>query len=96
MTGRLWLEPTTGRILRIDIEDTDLGDFALSSMKETIVYGDVKLGDGSSFVLPTGAEMYSCRRDNSVCAKNVTAYENCHKFAAKSRIVAGTEEVDPK
>jgi len=88
--GQLWLERTTGRLLKIELQPVDLpANFELTSIHTTIDYAPTSLGDAGVFVLPVRSETTVCERwKNSQCPKHVMTFHDCQKFAATTRIVA--------
>ena len=63
--------------------------FGLANVEVTIDYSEVPIGDLDTFLLPSRSETNVCDRHNSglSCGKNVVVFDDCRKFAAKSRIL---------
>jgi hypothetical protein len=90
LRGQLWLEKNKGRIMRTEIQPTDFGDWIANLSIETD-YDDVQLGDASTFLLPVASASESCNLLLKLCSRNVATFRNCHRFAAKSRILSFSE-----
>lgn len=89
--GRLWLDKANGRVLRSEIEPSDLGDLRSMQLSIETNYADVQLGDGSTFLLPVDSVALACNPQQRLCSRNVVTFENCHRFAAKSRVISLSE-----
>ncbi len=88
LKGRLWLELTSSRILRLEVETADVPDgVAMKKLTKKINYDDLMLGDGTKFVLPVEVEATYCKYSVEKCAVNLVSFNDCHKFAAKARVV---------
>ena len=86
--GKLWLAEGTGQVLRLEIQSVEIPpDFPMLSISVEANYADVILGDGTDFVLPTDLTSTVCKDSIERCSMNQTTFRDCHKFAAKSRIV---------
>ena len=87
--GELWLGPN-GRLLRLELRSMHLRrGFGLASVEVAIDYSEVPIGDLNTFLLPSISETNVCDRGNSglSCGKNVVVFDDCRKFATKSRIL---------
>ncbi|MGB6777051.1 MAG: energy transducer TonB [Terriglobales bacterium] len=87
--GELWLGPN-GRLRRLELRSMHLPKgFGLANVEVTIDYSEVPIGDLDTFLLPSRSETNVCDRHNSglSCGKNVVVFDDCRKFAAKSRIL---------
>lgn len=87
--GKLWIAKATSEILRLERETTDIAPrFPIDYASTAVEYSNVKLGDGSGFVLATRADDVACSSfGGKDCAHNLVTYDSCHKFKATSRIV---------
>ncbi len=76
--GSVWIEPATGRVLRIERETTALPkDFHFGSMQTRVEYGYVRLGSADPYLLPVHAEMQACRpRSRVTCFQNDIDFRN--------------------
>jgi len=105
LAGELWVEATGARLLRLRLEPLHIPpEFNIISDTTVIDYADFSLGDLGKYVLPKSSEATVCvnvdapasrnsRPDQGtlvVCYHNTAVFQNCHKFAANTRVV--TEE----
>lgn len=87
--GKIWIAKATSQILRLERETSEIAPrFPIDYASTAVEYSNVELGDGTGFVLATGADDVTCSsfggRD---CSHNLVTYDSCHKFRATSRIV---------
>jgi hypothetical protein len=86
------VDQTTHEIVRFQLKVTPEKDFPLSNIELQTQYEDLPLGDGTRFVLPTQSGSESClwnsRHRIVFCNENVLEFKNCHKFRARSKILA--------
>ncbi len=84
--GSLWLDKKTARVLRIEMQATDVPkDFLADTTESAVDYELVSLGT-QKFLLPVHAEVLTCMRGTSTCDKNVIEFRNYHKFSGESTI----------
>ena len=85
--GQLWIDEETGTLLRLQVVATEIPrSFPLRRAELQIDYGNVRFGDGTSFVLPLKSVINNADRDGRQ-NRNVLQFRNCHKFRATARIV---------
>ena len=90
-SGSVWIEPQTGRVLRIEMQARDLPkEFPTDHVESTTDYQYVRLGGTQQFLLPVHAETLSCQRGSSFCSRNVIDFRNYHKYAGESSIEFGS------
>ena len=90
--GSIWIEKTTGRLLRLTREaraalqeiDSWLPYVAVAS---DTWYGEVEVSGLGKFFLPVRSQLVSCARGIRICNRNVLTFRNCRKFAGKARII---------
>ncbi len=88
--GSVWIEPSSGRVLRIEIQARNLPEeFPLDTVESAIDYEKVRIGAGE-FLLPVHAESLSCQRGTSDCTRNSLDFRNYHKYEADSTITFGS------
>lgn len=96
LRGELWIEPETGKLLRLQVEPVHLPpQFDIKSGSTTIDYAEVSLGDAGVFLLPVASQTNACiegyeadrLRPTLACINNVITFQSCHKFTARTRIV---------
>ena len=84
--GSLWLDKKTARVLRIEMQATDVPkEFLADTTESAVDYELVSLGT-QKFLLPVHAEVLTCMRGTSTCDKNVIDFRNYHKFSGESTI----------
>ncbi len=88
--GRIWIDKTTGRVIRLQmIADPLPPAFSANQITTTVDFGLVDLGDGAKYFLPTSSETLFCRRETGACDRNVTQLRDYRKFGAESAIAFG-------
>jgi len=86
-SGSVWIEPRTGRVLRIELQARRVPEgFPFNTVESAVDYQYVRLGDTQEFLLPVHAETLSCQRDSSFCVHNVIDFRNYHRYAGESTI----------
>ncbi len=84
--GAIWIEPSTGRVLRIEMQARGLPEeFPMDTVETAIDYQKVHIGE-KDYLLPVHAETLSCQRGTSMCSRNVIDFRNYHKFQGESSI----------
>jgi hypothetical protein len=90
-TGKVWIDPATARVLRIEMAARDFPvDFGADRVELSTDYGYVRLGGAEPYLLPVHSENVLCRQAD--CARNVIDFRNYKKFEGQSTITFG----DPK
>jgi hypothetical protein len=88
--GSTWIDPKTGRVLRIEIEAKGLpSGFPTDHVESATDYAYVRLGDAQEYLLPTHAEILSCQRGTNYCSRNTIDFRNYHKYTGESSIQFG-------
>lgn len=83
-SGSIWIDTETAQVLRFAISARDMpAAFPMDAAETAVDYDFVPIGD-EKYVLPTHSETVACARYR--CFKNVTAFENYHKFEADTSI----------
>jgi hypothetical protein len=85
-SGRLWLDATDFRLIRLERETADMPLKPITRMKTATDYSFVALGDGTNMVLPVHADVLICPQLSS-CARNIVTFTNWHKFRATTNII---------
>jgi hypothetical protein len=89
--GSVWIDPKSGRVLRIEIQARALPqEFPLVSIESAIDYENVRIG-GGEFLLPVHAENLSCVRGTTDCSRNAIDFRNYHKYDADSSITFSSQ-----
>jgi hypothetical protein len=93
--GSTWIDPKTGRVLRIEMQARNLPQsFPTDHVESATEYQYVRLGGTEQFLLPVHAEILSCQRGTSVCARNSIDFRNYHKYAGESNVQFGDVKDD--
>jgi hypothetical protein len=88
--GSVWIDPKTGRVLRIEIEAKGFpSTFPADHVESATDYSYVRLGGEQQFLLPVHAEILSCQRGTNNCSKNTIDFRNYHKYTGESSIQFG-------
>lgn len=92
--GTVWIDPDSGRTLRIEMEALGLPrGFSLSAVEETIDYSYVTIA-GEEYLLPTASENLGCFRGTRQCSRNKLEFRDYRKFSASSSIFHTDSEID--
>ena len=85
--GSVWVDPTTARVLRIEMQAHNIpSDFPMDQVETAVDYSYVMVGE-TSFLLPVHAETLGCQRGTSYCSHNVIDFRNYHEFKSETRIL---------
>ncbi|HJT86938.1 MAG TPA: hypothetical protein VJ732_03755, partial [Bryobacteraceae bacterium] len=88
-SGSAWIDPRTGRVLRIEIQARGIPDqFPADHVESATDYEYVRLGT-QQFLLPVHSESLSCQRGTPYCARNTIDFRNYHKYEGQSSIEFG-------
>jgi hypothetical protein len=78
--GSVWVDPSTARVLRIEIQARNIPpDFPMATIESAVDYSYVPIG-GKSFLLPVHAESLGCPRDGGDCSHNIIDFRNYQEF----------------
>lgn len=85
--GTVWFDKKTARVLRIEMQATEMPkEFLADTAESAVDYEMVNLG-AQKFLLPVHAEVLTCQRGTTDCDKNVIEFRNYHKFSGESNVV---------
>ena len=85
--GTVWIDPASGRILRIEMQAQNFPDeFPADQVESAVDYQYVRLGDSRQYLLPVHADILSCQRGSNYCSKNAVDFRNYHKYTGESNI----------
>jgi hypothetical protein len=85
--GSVWVDPTTARVLRIEMQARNLpSDFPMDTVETAVDYSYVMVGE-KSFLLPVHAETLGCERGTSYCSHNIIDFRNYHEFKSEVKIL---------
>jgi hypothetical protein len=84
--GSVWVDPSTARVLRIEMQARDIpSDFPMDTIESAVDYSYVSIG-GASFLLPVHAESLGCPRGAGGCSHNIIDFRNYHEFRVDVKI----------
>lgn len=90
--GSVWIDPASGRVLRIETQAVSLPrDFPLDTVESAVDYENVRIGS-QQVLLPVHAENLACQRGTSACSRNVIDFRNYHKYSAESNVTFEEKE----
>jgi hypothetical protein len=90
--GSVWIEPQTGRVLRLEIQARALPkEFPLDTVESAVDYDHVMIG-GRKFLLPVHAETLACERGTRNCSRNTIDFRTYHKYEASSDITFASDK----
>jgi hypothetical protein len=85
--GSVWVDPKTARVLRVEMQATDIPpSFSMDTIESAVDYSYVWIS-GASFLLPVHAESLGCQRGASECSHNLIDFRNYHEFKVDVKIV---------
>jgi hypothetical protein len=84
--GSVWVDPATARVLRIEIQASNIpSDFPMDRVESAVDYSNVTIA-GTSVLLPVHAETLGCERGSPDCSHNIIDFRNYHEFKVNVRI----------
>jgi hypothetical protein len=84
--GSVWIEPASGRALRIEMQAAFLPTaFPFDTVESVVEYAKVRIGS-REFLLPAHAESLMCQRGTPNCSRNTIDFRNYHKYEAETNI----------
>ncbi len=85
--GSIWIDKQTSRVLRIEQQARNIPVlFPFDTTETATDYDFVRLATPEAFLLPVDAEILSCVRGSSICARNRIEFRNYRKFGAESSV----------
>lgn len=86
-TGSIWIDKQSARVMRIEQQARSMPLlFPFDTTESATEYDFIRLATPESFLLPVDAEVLSCVRGSSVCARNRIEFRNYRKFGAESSV----------
>ncbi len=84
--GSVWIDPSTARVLRIEMQATDIpADFPVDHIETAVDYAYTSIAANTS-LLPVHAETLGCERSSPDCSHNIIDFRNYHQFKADVKI----------
>jgi hypothetical protein len=85
--GSVWVDPATARVLRIEMQATDMpSDFPMDTVESAVDYSYVTIA-GNSVLLPVHAESLGCEGGSPACSHNIIDFRNYHEFKVNTKIL---------
>lgn len=85
--GRIWIDPATARVLRIEMDSRQLPQgYAVDKVELTIDYDWVTIANQRHF-LPVRSENLSCYSGTVTCMRNETFFRNYRRFGVESQVL---------
>ncbi len=86
-SGSIWIDKQSARVMRIEQQARSMPLlFPFDTTESATEYDFIRLATPESFLLPVDAEVLSCVRGSSVCARNRIEFRNYRKFGAESSV----------
>jgi hypothetical protein len=86
-SGSIWVDKQSFRVMRIEQQARSMPLlFPFDTTESATEYDFIRLATPESFLLPVDAEVLSCVRGTSVCARNRIEFRNYRKFGAESSV----------
>jgi len=90
--GTIWIDKETSRVLRIEMQARNIPIlFPFDTVESATDYDYVRLSTPDLYLLPVDAEVLSCIRGTSSCARNKIEFRNYRKFGTESTITFDTK-----
>ncbi len=91
--GALWIDPDTGRVLRIEMDTRQLPvDYEFDKVEMTVDYGWVVIS-AERYLLPIKSETLACQTHSFSCTRNTVEFRNYRKFAVESQVLQVESEI---
>ena len=91
--GSIWIDKQTSRVLRIEQQAKSMPLlFPFDTVESATDYAFVRLSTPQEFLLPVNAEVLSCVRGSSNCARNKIEFRNYRKFGADTTITFDSKQ----
>jgi hypothetical protein len=86
--GTIWVDKETSRVLRIEMEASNLPRlFPFDTVEAATDYDFIRLSAAEQeFLLPADAEVLNCERGSTACSRNRIEFHNYRKFDAATSI----------
>jgi hypothetical protein len=89
--GSVWIDPETGRVLRVEIQARDIpASFPMDAVESAVDYSWVRIA-GDQVLLPVHAESLGCERGTASCSRNIIDFRGYRKYTADSKIIFDPE-----
>jgi len=92
-SGAVWIEPESGRVLRIEMSTKSLPtDYPVDKVETIVDYNWITLG-GIKYLMPVKSDNLACQAGTFDCTKNEIEFRNYRKFEVESTVLAVDSDV---
>jgi len=85
--GTIWIDRETSRVLRLEEQARNMPLlFPFDTVETATDYDFVRLSGSNPYLLPVDAEVLSCNRGTSTCARNRIEFRNYRKFGSETNV----------
>jgi hypothetical protein len=101
-SGAVWIDPESGRALRVEMGTKSLPtDYPVDKVEAIVDYEWVKIGE-KQYLMPVRSQNLACETHMFNCTKNEIEFKNYRKFNVESQVlqvdsdISFPDEDDPK
>ena len=92
-SGAVWIEPESGRVLRVEMGTKSLpSNYPVDKVETIVDYGWVTIG-GAKYLMPLKSDNLACQSGTYDCTKNEIEFKNYRKFAVESNVLAVDSDI---
>lgn len=91
--GRIWVDPESARVLRIEMDTYQLPkNYEVDKVEMVIDYDWVEIA-GKKYLLPVKSQNLSCKTGTVTCFRNEIAFRNYRKFGVESHVLETDSDI---
>ena len=92
-SGAVWIDPVSGRVLRIEMGTKALpSNYPVDKVEEIVDYDWVTIGE-TKYLMPMKSVNLACQAGTFDCTKNELEFRNYRKFSVESNILAVDSDI---
>jgi hypothetical protein len=92
-SGAVWIEPQSGRALRVEMGTTSLPtDYPVDKVEAIVDYDWVAIGE-KKYLMPVRSQNLACETHMFNCTKNEIEFKNYRKFNVESQVLAVDSDI---
>lgn len=92
-SGAVWIEPQSGRTLRVEMGTTSLPtDYPVDKVEAIVDYEWVSIGE-KKYLMPVRSQNLACETHMFTCTKNDIEFANYRKFNVESQVLAVDSDI---
>jgi hypothetical protein len=92
-SGAVWIDPVSGRVLRIEMGTKSLpAGYPVDKVETIVDYDWVNIG-GTKYLMPVKSDNLSCQTGTFDCNKNEIEFKNYRKFSVESNVLAVDSDI---